>query len=62
MLYEIVSELPLPQGKAYGLCDSWFTNKEVINVHFKKDNIQWIYDCTKRNIPIETIFKTMKIA
>ena len=27
----------------------------------KKDNIQWIYDCAKRNIPIETIFKTMKI-
>lgn len=36
MLCEIVSELPLPKGKAYGLCDSWFTNKEVINAHFKK--------------------------
>jgi len=24
------------KGKAYGLCDSWFTNKDVINVHFKK--------------------------
>lgn len=36
MLCEIISELPLPQGKAYGLCDSWFTNKEVINAHFKK--------------------------
>ena len=35
MLCEIISELPLPQGKAYGLCDSWFTNKEVINAHFK---------------------------
>lgn len=35
MVYEIVAELPSPKGKAYGLCDSWFTNKDVINAHFK---------------------------
>lgn len=36
MVCETVAELPLPKGKAYGLCDSWFTNKDVINAHFKK--------------------------
>lgn len=36
MVCEIVAELPSPKGAAYGLCDSWFTNKEVINAHFKK--------------------------
>jgi len=36
MVCETVTELPLPKGKAYGLCDSWFTNKDVINAHLKK--------------------------
>jgi Transposase DDE domain len=36
MVCEIVNKLPLPKGKAYGLCDSWFTNKDVINAHFAK--------------------------
>ena len=36
MVCEIVAELPSPKGRAYGLCDSWFTNKDVINAHFKK--------------------------
>ena len=36
MVCEIVAELPSPKGVAYGLCDSWITNKEVINAHFKK--------------------------
>jgi len=35
MVCEIVAELPSPKGAAYGLCDSWFTNKDVINAHFK---------------------------
>lgn len=36
MVCEIVAKLPSPKGKAYGLCDSWFTNKDVINAHFQK--------------------------
>ena len=28
----------------------------------KKDNIQWIYECAKNNVAIETVFKTMKVA
>ncbi|MDS0528600.1 transposase, partial [Clostridium sp. SHJSY1] len=36
MVCDIVTELPSPKGKAYGLCDSWFTTKDVINAHFKK--------------------------
>jgi hypothetical protein len=36
MVCEIVAELPSPKGKAYGLCDSWFTTKDVINAHFQK--------------------------
>ena len=27
----------------------------------KKDSIQWIYECAQNNVPIETIFKTMKV-
>lgn len=36
MVCDIVDSLPTPKGKAYGLCDSWFTNQKVINAHFKK--------------------------
>ena len=28
--------LPMATGAAYGLCDSWFTCKSVIEAHFKK--------------------------
>ena len=35
MVCDIVAELPSPKGKAYGICDSWFTNKDVINAHFQ---------------------------
>ncbi|GAA0121214.1 MAG: transposase [Clostridium argentinense] len=28
----------------------------------QKDNIQWIYDCAKNNIPIKDVFKAMEIA
>jgi hypothetical protein len=30
LVCEIVAKLPSPKGKAYGLCDSWFTNKDAI--------------------------------
>ncbi|MDN5311105.1 MAG: hypothetical protein PWQ68_78 [Thermoanaerobacteraceae bacterium] len=33
---EIVATYPIPKGPAYGLCDSWYTNKKVINAHFKR--------------------------
>lgn len=36
MVCDIVKTLPSPKGAAYGLCDSWFTNKEIINAHFKR--------------------------
>ena len=36
MVCEIVKSLPSPKGVAYGLCDSWFTNKKIINAHFEK--------------------------
>ena len=36
MVCEIASTLPSPKGPAYGLCDSWFTNKDVINAHLKR--------------------------
>ena len=36
MVCEIVAKIPSPKGKAYGLCDSWFTNKDVINAHSQK--------------------------
>ncbi len=36
MLCDVVKELPKPKTIGYGLCDSWFTNKKVINAHFEK--------------------------
>lgn len=33
---QIAASLPIPAGSAYGLCDSWFTCKKVIEVHLKK--------------------------
>jgi len=36
MVCDIVESLPSPKGVAYGLCDSWFTNKKVITAHLKK--------------------------
>ncbi len=36
MICQIVASLPSPNGAAYGLCDSCFTNKNVVNAHFKK--------------------------
>jgi hypothetical protein len=32
---EIAASLPIPVGSAYGLCDSWFTCKKVIDAHLK---------------------------
>ncbi|MBP2032680.1 hypothetical protein J2Z42_001354 [Clostridium algifaecis] len=36
MVCDIAETLPSSKGAAYGLCDSWFTNKQVINAHLKK--------------------------
>jgi len=36
MVCDLVDTLPNAKGKAYGLCDSWFTNKKVVNAHLKK--------------------------
>lgn len=36
MVCEIVESLPSPKGAPYVLCDSRFTNKKVIDAHFKK--------------------------
>ena len=33
---QIVNSLPVATGPAYGLCDSWFTCRKVIEAHFKK--------------------------
>ncbi|MBP2657057.1 MAG: transposase family protein [Firmicutes bacterium] len=33
---QIVASLPTATGSAYGLCDSWFTCKKIIEAHFKK--------------------------
>ncbi|AEF16490.1 transposase IS4 family protein [Thermoanaerobacterium xylanolyticum LX-11] len=33
---EMVSMLPIPKGPAYGLCDSWYINKKVIEAHFER--------------------------
>jgi hypothetical protein len=33
---QIADSLPVATGPAYGLCDSWFTCKKVIEAHFKK--------------------------
>jgi hypothetical protein len=33
---QIVNSLPMATGPAYGLCDSWFTCKKIIEAHFKK--------------------------
>lgn len=38
IVFETVAEPPLPKSKAYVLCDSCFTNKDVINTYFKKDH------------------------
>lgn len=32
----IIDSLPAVTGAAYGLCDSWFTSKKVIEAHLKK--------------------------
>jgi len=32
---EIAASLPIPVGSGYGLCDSWFTCKKVIDAHLK---------------------------
>lgn len=52
-----------------GIPSYWSTKKEsfskgliIYKNNIKKDNIQWIYDCAKSNVPIETVLKTMKIA
>lgn len=36
MLCDITKELPDAKKPSYGLCDSWFTNKKVINAHLEK--------------------------
>lgn len=33
---EMVSMLPIPKRLAYGLCDSWYINKQVIEAHFER--------------------------
>jgi hypothetical protein len=33
---QIIDSLPIVTGPAYGLCDSWFTCKKIIEAHFKK--------------------------
>lgn len=33
---EMVSMLPIPKGLAYGLFDSWYINKKVIEAHFER--------------------------
>ncbi|WP_333508714.1 hypothetical protein [Thermoanaerobacterium thermosaccharolyticum] len=33
---EMVSMLPIPKGQAYGLSDSWYINKKVIEAHFER--------------------------
>ena len=33
---EVVETLPVPDGPAYGLCDSWFPCPRVIDAHFKR--------------------------
>lgn len=32
----MVSMLPIPKGLAYGLFDSWYINKKVIEAHFER--------------------------
>ena len=36
MVCDIAKELPTSFGKAYALCDSWFTCEKVVNAHFAK--------------------------
>jgi len=37
MVCDIVSSIPTFEGRVYGLCDSWFTNKKVIDAHLSRD-------------------------
>jgi len=42
--------------------DSFSKGLLICRNDVRKDNIQWIYKCAQRNVPIETIFKSMKVA
>jgi hypothetical protein len=42
--------------------DSFSKGLIICRDDVKKYNIQWIYEYAKNNVPIESVFKTMKVA
>jgi len=42
--------------------DSFSKGLLICRNDVKKNNIQWIYECAQNNVPIETVFKSMKVA